>query len=159
LHWAAELEQAGAQVVYGVAGLKIHAKTALVVRKEDGALRSYAHIGTGNYNVRTSRLYSDLGLLTADPDLTREGVALFHFLTGRSESPASERLLVAPRALRDPLLARIARETEARREGRPARIVAKMNQLEDPAMIEALCAASRAGVPVDLIVRGFCCLR
>ncbi|HYN04893.1 MAG TPA: polyphosphate kinase 1, partial [Vicinamibacteria bacterium] len=159
LHWAAELEKAGAQVLFGVAGLKIHAKTALVVRKEDGGLRCYAHVGTGNYNVRTARLYTDLGLLTADPALTREVVSLFHSLTGRSESPGFERLLVAPRSMRDPLLRKIANEAEARRQGRPARIVAKMNQLEDPAMIAALCEASRAGVPIDLVVRGFCCLR
>jgi polyphosphate kinase len=159
LHWAAELGKAGAQVVYGVAGLKIHAKTALVVRKEETGLRCYAHIGTGNYNVRTARLYTDFGLLTADLELTREVVSLFHYLTGRSESPCYQKLLVAPSCLRDPLLSKIAAEAQAAREGRHARIVARMNQLEDPAMIRALCDASRAGVPIDLVVRGFCCLR
>ena len=159
LHWAAELEKAGAQVLFGVAGLKIHAKTALVVRKEEGGLRCYAHIGTGNYNVRTARLYTDLGLLTADPELTGEVVSLFHYLTGRSQSPEFRHLLVAPSHLRGPLLTRIRREAQAAKEGRPARIVAKMNQLEDPAMIAGLCEASRSGVPVDLTVRGFCCLR
>ncbi len=159
LHWASALEKAGAKVLYGVAGLKIHAKTALVVRTEAGRLRCYAHIGTGNYNVRTARMYTDVGLLTADPALTSDVVRFFHYLTGRAESPGFERLLVAPRTLRKSLVERINREVEAQREGRPARIVAKMNQLEDPALITALCEAARAGVSIDLIVRGFCCLK
>jgi polyphosphate kinase len=159
LQWAAALEQAGAHVLYGVEGLKIHAKMALVVRKEVQGLRAYAHIGTGNYNVRTARLYTDFGLLTADPALTDEVVKLFHFLTGRSEPPSFAHLLVAPRAMREQLLQLVRGEIEARAAGRPARIVAKMNQLEDPVMIAALCDASRAGVPIDLTVRGFCCLR
>jgi polyphosphate kinase len=159
LHWAAELERAGAHVTVGDFALKTHAKVALVVRKEAGGLRSYAHIGTGNYHVRTARLYSDVGLLTCDPAITRDVVNLFHHLTGRSEPPAFERLLVAPKTLRRRVIELIARETEHQRAGRPARIIAKMNQVEDPETIAALCEASRAGVPIDLIVRGFCCLR
>ena len=158
LHWAAELERAGAHVTVGDLALKTHAKVALVVRKEADGLRSYAHIGTGNYHVRTARLYSDVGLLTCDPAMTRDVVKLFHHLTGHSVVPTFERLLVAPATMRERFLALIAREADHRRAGRPARIIAKMNQLEDPAIIAALCEASRAGVPIDLIVRGFCCL-
>ena len=159
LHWAAELERVGAHVTFGVAGLKTHAKTALVVRKESGGLRCYVHIGTGNYHVKTARLYSDVGLLTCDPRLTRDVVNLFHYLTGHAHAPDCQLLLVAPSTMRPRLLKLIEREIENKRAGKPARIVAKMNQLEDPDMIEALCEASEAGVPIDLIVRGFCCLR
>ncbi len=159
LHWAAELEKAGAHVSYGVKGLKIHGKTALAVRKEEGGLRAYAHIGTGNYHARTARLYADAGLFTCNPALTSDVVALFHHLTGHSHAEESKTLLVAPLTMRPRFLAMVHREIENKREGKPARIVAKMNQLEDPDMIEALREASRAGVPVDLIIRGFCCLR
>ncbi len=159
LHWAAELERAGAHVTFGISGLKTHSKTALVVRKESGGLRSYVHIGTGNYHVKTARLYADLGLLSCDPRLTRDVVNLFHYLTGRAHAPQCTSLLVAPSTMRPRLLAAIQLETENRKAGKPARILAKMNQLEDPEIIEALCEASNAGVPVDLIVRGFCCLR
>jgi polyphosphate kinase len=159
LHWASELEHAGAHVSVGDASLKTHAKVALVVRQESTGLRTYAHIGTGNYDVRTARLYTDVGLLTCDPALTADVVALFHHLTGHSEMPEFQRLLVAPRSMRPRFLQLIAREIENRRAGRPARIVAKMNQLEDREIIAALGEASRAGVPIDLIVRGFCCLR
>jgi polyphosphate kinase len=160
LFWAAELERVGAHVTFGVAGLKTHAKTALVVRKEAEGLRSYVHIGTGNYHVKTARLYADLGLFTCDPKITHDVVNLFHYLTGRqAHEPAFRKLLVAPDSMRPRLLELIHREIEHKRAGRPARIVAKMNQLEDPEMIEALCAASQAGVQIDLIIRGFCCLR
>ena len=159
LHWAAELESVGAHVTFGVRGLKTHAKTALVVRKEPAGLRCYVHIGTGNYHVRTARLYSDFGLLTCNPLLTRDVVNLFHYLTGHAQAPACTTLLVAPSTMRPRILELIEREVEHKREGRPARIVAKMNQLEDPEIIEALCRASTAGVPIDLIIRGFCCLR
>ncbi|HUA98384.1 MAG TPA: polyphosphate kinase 1 [Terracidiphilus sp.] len=159
LHWAAELERVGAHVTFGIGGLKTHAKTALVVRREGGGLRSYVHIGTGNYHVKTARLYADLGLLTCDPRLTRDVVNLFHYLTGHAHAPQCTSLLVAPSTLRRRLLAAIHQEIENCKAGKPARIVAKMNQLEDPEMIEALCQASSAGVPVDMIVRGFCCLR
>ncbi len=160
LFWAAELERVGAHVTFGVAGLKTHAKIALVVRKESDGLRSYVHIGTGNYHVKTARIYADLGLFSSDPRLTHDVVNLFHYLTGRqTHAPLFSQLLVAPETMRPRLLQLIHREIEHKRAGRPARIVAKMNQLEDPAMIEALSAASQAGVSVDLIIRGFCCLR
>jgi polyphosphate kinase len=159
LHWAEELERVGAHVTFGIAGLKTHAKIALVVRKETSGLRCYVHIGTGNYHVKTARLYSDVGLLTCDPLLSADAVNLFHYLTGRSRSPKCVALLVAPLTMRPRLLELIHREVQNHRGGRPARIVAKMNQLEDPEMIHALCEASHAGVPIDLIIRGFCCLR
>ncbi len=159
LHWAAELERAGAHVTVGDASLKTHAKMALVVRREASGLRSYAHIGTGNYHVRTARLYTDVGLLTADRALTADVVNLFHHLTGRSDPHEFQKLLVAPTTMRQRFLELIAAEAAHARAGRPARIIAKMNQLEDRATIAALCEASRAGVPIDLIVRGFCCLR
>jgi polyphosphate kinase len=159
LHWAAELERAGAHVTFGVQGLKTHAKLALVVRKEPSGLKSYVHIGTGNYHVRTARLYSDVGLFTCNPVITRDVVNLFHFLTGRSQAPACSALLLAPTTMRTRLLELIHREIANQRAGLPARIVAKMNQVEDPELIEALCEAAGAGVPVDLIVRGFCCVR
>src|SRR5215468_4670369 len=159
LHWAAELERVGAHVTFGVAGLKTHAKVALVVRKEGSRLRSYVHVGTGNYHVKTARLYTDVGLFTCDPLITQDAVNLFHYLTGRAQEPQCATLLVAPKTMRPRLLERIAREAENIRLGRPARIVAKMNQLEDPEIIQALCDASEVGVPIDLIIRGFCCLR
>jgi polyphosphate kinase len=159
LHWAAELERVGAHVTFGVAGLKTHAKVALVVRREGSGLRSYIHLGTGNYHVKTARLYADIGLLTCDPVLTHDVVNLFHYLTGHARAPKCSALLVAPKTMRPRLLELIGREVENHRSGRPARIVAKMNQLEDPHMIQALCDASQAGVPIDLIIRGFCCLR
>jgi len=159
LHWAAELERVGAHVTFGIAGLKTHAKIALVVRNEASGLRCYVHIGTGNYHVKTARLYSDVGLLTCDPLLAEDVVNLFHYLTGRSRAPNCIALLVAPHAMRRRLLELIDHEVQNHRDGRPARIVAKMNQLEDPEMIQALCEASQAGVPIDLIIRGFCCLR
>jgi len=159
LHWAAELEEAGAHVVYGVRRLKTHAKTALVVRKEGGSLRTYAHIGTGNYHVKTAKLYADFGLFTADPSITQDVVRLFHYLTGQSQAPAYSALLVAPESMRPLFLELIAREVENKKKDRPARIIAKMNQLEDPDVIRALLEAAVAGVSIDLVIRGFCCLR
>jgi polyphosphate kinase len=159
LHWAAELERAGAHVTFGVPGLKTHAKLALVVRKEASGLRSYVHIGTGNYHVRTARLYADAGLFTCNPAITRDVVNLFHYLTGLSRTPLCSSLLVAPATMRPRLIELVEREIANKGAGLPARIVAKLNQLEDPEMIEAVCRAASAGVPVDLIVRGFCCLR
>ena len=159
LHWAAELERAGAHVTFGVQGLKTHAKLALVVRKEASGLRSYVHIGTGNYHVRTARLYADFGLFTCNPLITRDAVNLFHYLTGHCHTPVCSTLLVAPITMRPRLMELIQREIANKQAGLPARIAAKMNQLEDPELIEALCAASSAGVPIDLIIRGFCCLR
>jgi polyphosphate kinase len=159
LHWAAELERAGAHVTFGVPGLKTHAKLALVVRKESTGLRSYVHIGTGNYHARTARLYADFGLFTCSPAITRDVVSLFHFLTGHSKNPAGAALLVAPITMRPRLIELIRCEMANKRAGLPARIVAKMNQLEDPELIEAICEAAEAGVPIDFIIRGFCCLR
>jgi polyphosphate kinase len=155
---AEALEKAGIHVVYGVVGLKTHCKVALVVRQDDDGLRCYVHVGTGNYHVKTARLYTDLGLFTCDPELTADVVNLFHFLTGRSLKRDYARLLVAPVNMRERFVDMIGREAEHRRAGRPARIIAKMNQLQDRAVCEALVAASRAGVEIDLLVRGFCTL-
>ncbi len=159
LHWAAELERAGAHVTFGVQGLKTHAKLALVVRKEAAGLRSYVHIGTGNYHVRTARLYVDFGLFTCNPRITQDVVNLFHYLTGHSKAPAPKELLVAPTTMRRRWLELIHREIANKRANLPARIIGKMNQLEDPELIEALCEASTAGIEIDLVIRGFCCLR
>jgi polyphosphate kinase len=155
LERARALERAGAHVVYGLAGLKTHAKLALVVREEHGTFRRYCHVGTGNYNPDTARLYEDLGLLSADPALTEDVAELFHRLTSSSAGRRYEKLLVAPEALRDAILERIAAEAAAP----DGRIVMKLNNLSDPAIIEALYAASVAGVEIDLIVRSVCCLR
>jgi polyphosphate kinase len=159
LHWAEELQKAGDHVIYGMRGLKTHTKLALVVRREGDGLRSYAHIGTGNYHVKTARLYTDFGLFTCDPVLTRDVVNLFHHLTGYSRAPRFEKLLVAPLNMRQRFVDLIGREAANAQAGRPARIVAKLNQLEDAPICEALCAASNAGVKIDLLVRGFSCLR
>lgn len=159
LGWAQALEKVGAHVVYGVLGLKTHTKLALVVRKEGGGLRCYAHIATGNYHVKTAKLYTDVGLLTADPAITADAVNLFHYFTGRSCTPQFTKLLVAPLNMRERMLELIRREVEHHLAGRPARIIAKMNQLEDLEVCRALAEASQAGVEIDLIVRGFCCLK
>lgn len=156
---AQKLEKAGVHVVYGLVGLKTHTKIAMVVREEPDGLRTYTHIGTGNYNTKTAQLYTDLGLFTCNPDITADVVELFHYLTGRSLKRDYRRLLVAPVNMRSRFLDKIAREAEHARAGRPARIIAKMNQLQDSQIIRALYDASRAGVKIDLVVRGFCCLR
>jgi polyphosphate kinase len=158
LHWSRELEKVGAHVGFGVTGLKTHSKTALVVRREHEGVRCYAHIATGNYHSRTARLYEDIGLLTVDPAVTRDVVTLFHFLTGRSRTPSFTTLLVAPLHMRAEFRRLVEAEIENAAAGRPARIVAKMNQLEDPEMCELLSRASQVGVPVDLVVRGLCVL-
>jgi polyphosphate kinase len=154
--WAKALEDAGVHVVYGVLGLKTHSKTALVVRQEDDGVRRYAHIGTGNYNSKTARLYEDVGLLTADPALGADLTDLFNFLTGYSRQSAYRKLLVAPLNLRTRILELIRDETE---RGTDGRIVLKMNGLDDQPIIDALYEASAAGVSVDLILRSICCLR
>jgi polyphosphate kinase len=158
LHWSRELEKVGAHVMFGVTGLKTHSKTALVVRKEEAGMRCYAHVATGNYHTRTARLYEDVGLLTSDPTITGDIVNLFHFLTGRSRTPSFERVLVAPMHMRSRFTELIRRERENYAAGQPARIVCKMNQLEDSEICLQLVEASQAGVPIDLIVRGLCCL-
>jgi polyphosphate kinase len=157
--WARKLEDAGVHVAYGVVGLKTHTKTALVVRQEQAGIRCYGHIGTGNYNSKTARLYEDLGLLTCDPGITEDLTGLFNYMTGRSRQRDYQRLLVAPVAMKRRFLELIDRETEFARSGRGGRIVAKMNQLEDRGVMDALYRASQAGVQVDLVIRGFCCLR
>jgi len=156
---AQRLEKAGVHVAYGVVGLKTHSKLSLVVRQESDGLRCYGHIGTGNYNTKTARLYTDLGLLTCDPAITGDMVELFNYLTGRSMRTEYQRLLVAPVSMRRRFEELIRRETEIARAGGNGRIVAKMNALQDQDIIDLLYEASRAGVQVDLIVRGFCCLR
>ena len=152
------MEEAGIHVVYGLVGLKSHAKIALVIREEADILRSYAHIGTGNYNDQTARLYTDLSLFTTRPEITAELVEFFNFLTGRSLKREYKKLLVAPINMKARILEMIAREIACRKAGKPAHLVAKMNSLEDDDICRALCSASQAGVGVDLIVRGFCCL-
>jgi len=158
--WARKLEEAGCHVVYGYVGLKTHCKMALIVREElDGTLRRYCHLGTGNYHPTTARIYEDFGLLTADPAVGEDVTALFNHLTGYSRTGAYQRLLVAPESLRTGIVSRIDRQAERSQAGLPARIVFKTNALVDEVVIDALYRASRAGVPVDLWVRGICALR
>lgn len=165
VRWARLLEKAGAHVAYGVVGYKTHCKAALVVRREESGLRAYAHLGTGNYNPRTAALYTDLGLFTCDPGACDDVIELFNFLTGRSRLDTFETLLVAPINMKPRFIDMIRRETaiaEAHARGESAvggRIIAKMNALADSEVAEALYGASRAGVDITLIVRGFCCLR
>ncbi|MCI0584350.1 MAG: polyphosphate kinase 1 [Chloroflexi bacterium] len=156
--WARKLEQAGAHVVYGLVGLKTHCKTMLVVRREAGALRRYVHIGTGNYNPKTARLYTDLGLLTCRAELGQDVTDLFNVLTGLSRQRAFRRLIVAPMGLRQRFLALVEREIGHAAAGRPASITLKMNALVDRDCVDALYRASAAGVEVDLIIRGACAL-
>ncbi|MBX3193249.1 MAG: polyphosphate kinase 1, partial [Labilithrix sp.] len=159
IQWARTLEQSGVHVVYGLLGLKTHAKCLLIIRRERGGLRRYVHLATGNYNTTTSRLYTDVALLTARPSLGADASSLFNLLTGYSAPAKWNSLVVAPLGLHEAILGLIAREAEHARQGRPARIVAKMNSLVDEDVIEALYRASQAGVPISLIVRGICCLR
>ena len=160
IRWARDLEDAGVQVFHGLVGLTTHCKLSLLVRKDpDGVTRRYAHLGTGNYNATTARIYTDLSLLTADPEITGAVHDVFSFLTAYAEHPNYEPLLVAPLDLAENTLALISREAEHARQGRPARIVAKMNALLDKNVIAALYSASQAGVNIDLIVRGMCALR
>jgi polyphosphate kinase len=155
IDWARTLERAGIHVVYGLVGLKTHAKIALVVRQEEGGIRRYCHVGTGNYHPGTARLYEDLGLFSADPELGADLTLLFNHLTGFSRPQRYRKLLVAPSALRAGILAEIAEEMAAP----DGRIVCKLNSLADPEIIDTLYRASRSGVGIDLVVRGVCCLR
>ena len=157
--WARQLESAGVHVVYGMMDLKTHSKTCLVVRREADGIRRYVHVGTGNYNSKTARQYTDLGLFTCNPQIGADLSDLFNFLTGFSRQRHYRKLIIAPGDMRDRFLALIARETAHAKAGRPARLIAKMNTLADAPMILALYEASRAGVEIDLIVRGICCLR
>lgn len=159
INWARKLEQSGVHVVYGLMGLKTHTKIILVVRREGEHMRRYFHLGTGNYNPKTARVYTDLGLLSADPDLGADISELFNYLTGYSRQDSYRQLLVAPLGLRQHLIDLIHAEMDQVRQGRDGRIIAKMNSLVDPTLITLLYQASQAGVSIDLIVRGICCLR
>ncbi len=166
IHWAQAMENAGVHVVYGLVGLKTHSKLALVVRREGGKIRRYVHLGTGNYNEVTARIYTDIGMLSARPKFGEDASRIFNLLTGMSQFPGLERLLMAPFDLDKEFIERIEREAEnARKSARakthhtPSRIIIKMNSLVDPGAIKALYRASQAGVEIDLIIRGICCLR
>jgi polyphosphate kinase len=159
IEWARSLEKAGCHVVYGLVGLKTHCKTALVVRREHGVLRRYCHIGTGNYNPKTARIYEDLGILTADPRVGADLTDLFNTLTGYSRQTNYRTLMVAPHGIRSGLIEKIRREIRHAGEGRTCGIRMKMNSLVDERVIDALYEASRAGVPVELLIRGICSLR
>lgn len=160
LEWARQLERAGVHVTYGFADLKTHAKLCLVVRREGGSIKTYAHVGTGNYNRATARLYTDLGMFTADPEVTQDISELFNYLTGFSRRHQYRRLLVAPINLREGILERIQREIDVHKANRGGgHIIFKLNSLVDPETIDALYEASRVGVKIELLVRGICCLR
>jgi polyphosphate kinase len=159
IQWSRQLEEAGVHVVYGLVGYKIHGKIALVVRNEDGRIRRYVHLSTGNYNPNSAKLYTDLGLLTCRPDFGEDATNLFNLLTGICQYRPMRKFIVSPFEQHDRLVALIERETANARKKLPARIVAKMNSLVDPETIRALYRASQAGVEIDLIIRGICCLR
>jgi polyphosphate kinase len=159
IRWARQLEQAGCHVVYGLIGLKTHCKVAMVVRDEPEGIRRYIHIGTGNYNPKTSRLYEDLGLITTDVSIGEDVAHLFNNLSGYSRKPSYEHLLVAPDSVRQGLLDQIHQEIAHHRAGRPARIRAKANSLVDEALIDAFYLAAQEGVPIQLLIRGICALR
>ncbi|WP_410766940.1 polyphosphate kinase 1 [Haloferax sp. DFSO60] len=159
LRWVRRLEEEGIHVAYGTLGLKTHSKTALVVREESDGVRLYSHVATGNYHSQTAKLYTDLGLFTADPDVGNDLVRLFNYFTGHSRHDTYRKLLVAPTNLREEMTRLVHHEAENARNGKPARIVAKLNALEDPEMIRELYRASMAGVEINLVVRGICRLR
>jgi polyphosphate kinase len=159
IHWAKSLEESGVHVVYGIPGLKTHVKAILVARREGEQVREYVHVGTGNYNPKTARLYTDLGLFTADPDLGADVAEMFNFLTGYGRPAEYRKVLVAPTTMRNRLVEEIDRTAEAQKAGEETRIALKMNALVDARCIQALYEASQAGVRIDLNVRGICCLR
>jgi len=158
IQWAKQLEQAGVHVVYGVIGLKTHTKIALIIRKEKNRLRTYFHIGTGNYNSKTSKTYTDFGLLSCQPELGQDLIELFNYLTGFAKQQSYRKLLVAPVTLRSGIEKLIKREINYAKNGLPAKIIAKMNSLVDPEIIKLLYIASQEGVKIELIIRGMCCL-
>jgi polyphosphate kinase len=157
--WARQLESRGVHVAYGIVGLKTHAKICLVVRREGSGLRRYLHLGTGNYNPSTARIYTDFSYFTDDPAIAEDCSDLFNYLTGYSEQEEYHELLVAPLTLREGVVRLIEEQTKRAQKGEPARILCKMNALTDPRIIESLYEASQAGVRIDLIIRGICCLR
>jgi polyphosphate kinase len=157
--WARELEQSGVHVVFGFVGLKTHCKVALVVRREDDGIRRYVHLSTGNYNPQTARIYTDLGYFTCNPDFCEDASALFNYLTGYSELPQWRKLVVAPSRMQSFMIERIEREIAVQNKGREGRIIAKINGLLEPAIVQALYRASQAGVRIDIICRGICALR
>jgi len=159
IEWARTLEDAGVHVIYGIAGMKVHSKIALVVRREGDMIRRYVHLGTGNYNPATARLYTDLGLLTCNEQIAADATDFFNALTGYSARQEPRKLLVAPVNIREKLGELIRREIEHQKGGRSARLIFKVNALEDPDMIHLLYEASQAGVKIDLLARGICCLR
>jgi polyphosphate kinase len=159
INWARELEKAGVHVVFGFIGLKTHCKVALIVRKEEEGIRRYVHLATGNYNPQTARVYTDLGLFTCNPDYADDASALFNYLTGYSELPQWKKLIVAPSRMQPFMIERIEREAELQKQGKGGRIIAKINGLLEPAVVQALYRASQAGVKIDLICRGICALR
>ena len=159
VNWALELEDAGCHVIYGIARLKTHAKAMLIVRREQGRIRRYAHLSTGNYNDRTAKLYSDIGLMTCNPDITADVAAFFNLLTGQSETVGWKQLTIAPTNLRQKFLDLIDREIQASTPGDRGLIMAKLNALQDPVICRALYRASQAGVRVKLNIRGICVLR
>ena len=159
IHWAKSLEEAGVHVVYGIPGLKTHVKAILVVRREGERVREYVHVGTGNYHPKTARLYTDFGLFTADEDIGADVAEMFNFLTGYGRPAEYRKVLVSPTTMREQIVEEIERTAAACEAGEEARIALKMNSLVDAGCIEALYEASRAGVPIDLNVRGICCLR
>jgi polyphosphate kinase len=159
IEWARALEKEGVHVVYGLVGMKVHCKVALVVRREGGLIRRYLHLSTGNYNAVTAHLYTDLGLFTCDPEIGADATDLFNYLTGYSAKSDYRKLLVAPVTMRAKLEALIAREIQHARQGHPARIIIKVNALVDGRITRLLYMASQAGVQIDLLARGICCLR